>query len=89
MFIGITKDGGLSFFVYDVEGEGDHGSVWPGLSVYSMVEESKDGCRCQYWWREENQSACVFYRCRGDDWCKVWRLVVMAATMGMWGVLFY
>jgi len=27
------------FFGYGVEGEGDHGSVWPGLSVYSMVRK--------------------------------------------------
>lgn len=55
--------------------------------LFDGKEESRDGCRCQYWWREENQSACVFYRCRGDDWCKVWRLVVMAATMGGLSVL--
>jgi hypothetical protein len=40
MLIEITKDGGLGFFGYGVEGEGDHGSVlWPGPSVYSMVRK--------------------------------------------------
>lgn len=88
MLIEITKDGGLGFFWVWCRG---WGRPWVSVAgaecLFDGKEESKDGSRCQYWWREENQSACVFYCCRGDDWCKVWRLVVMAATMRMWGVV--